>query len=264
MRVNRLRELLDGGKPTIGTHVLSTWPAVVEILGQTGEFDYVELVGQYAPHDLYSLENFARAVDLFDHMTSMMKVDQEPRAYLAERAIGSGIQNILFADARSVEDAEACVRAVRAETPEAGGTHGAGMRRDVGYVVEPGSADFVQALDRAVVALMVEKKGAVENLEEMLSIAGVDMVQFGPADYSMSIGLPGQWDHPLVKEAERRTIELALKAGVAPRAEISNLHEAQEYIDLGVRHFSIGTDLTILSRWWRENGAGLRRVLSRA
>ena len=263
MRRNRLRELLDEGKPTIGTHVLSTWPAVVEILGQTGEFDYVELVGQYAPYDLYSLENFGRAVDLFDHMSSMMKVDQEPRTYLAERAIGSGIQNILFADCRSVEEAEACVRAVRAETPEAGGTHGAGMRRDVGYVVEPGSAAFVQALDQAVVVLMIEKKGAVENLEEILSIKGVDMLQFGPADYSMSIGLPGQWDHPKVKEAERRTIETALEKGVAPRAEIDSVDAAQEYIDLGVRHFSIGTDLAILSQWWKENGAGLRKVLSR-
>jgi len=264
MRENRLRQLLDAGKPSVGTHVLSTWPAVVEILGQTGEYDYVELVGEYAPYDLYALENFARAVELFDGLSSMLKVDQEPRTFLAQRAIGSGIQNVLFADVRSVDDARACVRAVRAETPATGGVHGASMRRNVGYVVEPGSPAAVQACEEAVVALMIEKAEAVENLEEILSVKGVDMVQFGPADYSMSIGIPGQWDDPRVREAERKVIETALRMGVAPRAEIGSVAEAKRYLDMGVKHFCIGTDLVILSQWWKESGEGLRKLIDGA
>ena len=77
----------------------------------------------------------------------MMKVEQEPRTFLAIRSIGSGIQNILFADPRTVEDVQDCVRAVRAESPDSGGIHGVGMRRDVGYVREPGTPAFVEALD---------------------------------------------------------------------------------------------------------------------
>src|SRR5206468_1330745 len=175
------------------------------------------------------LENLGRAVDLFDHMSSMMKIEQEPRTYLTVRAIGSGIQNVLFADPRTVEDVQECVRAARAEAPHAGGRHGVGMRRDVGFVLEGGSPAFVQALDDAVVALMIEKEPAVENLEALLSVPGVDMVQFGPADYSMSIGLTGQWDHPRVKEAERYVIETALRKGIAPRAEITLPAEAKKY-----------------------------------
>ena len=48
------------------------------------------------------------------------------------------------------------------------------------------------------------------------------MVQFGPADYAMSIGLAGQWSHPEGQEAERYVIETALKKGIAPRAEIAD------------------------------------------
>jgi len=70
-----------------------------------------------------------------------------------------------------------------------------------------------------VVALMIEKRSAVENLETILSIGGIDMVQFGPADYSMSIGIPGQWSDPQVREAERYTIETALRMGIAPRED---------------------------------------------
>jgi 4-hydroxy-2-oxoheptanedioate aldolase len=261
MRPNRLRERLRAGRPTLGTHVHSAWPAVVELVGHSGMFDYVEFVGEYAPYDLFALENLARAVNTFDHMSAMFKVEQQPRTYLAVRAIGAGIQNLLFADPRTPEDVRECVRSVRAETPEAGGLHGVGMRRDVGYVVDVGSPAFVQALDDAVVAVMIEKASAVENLEALLSVGGVDMVQFGPADYSMSIGLAGQWSHPRVVEAERHVIKTALRLGIAPRAEISHPSEAKPYLDLGVRHFCMGWDVSVLFDYWKTEGRALRDLL---
>ena len=263
MRRNRLRELLKAGDPSLGTHLQISWPSIIELVGHAGAFDYVEFVGEYAPYDLYALENMGRAVDLFDHMTAMMKVEQQPRTYLSVRAIGSGIQNLLFADVRTVEEVRECVRAVRAESPATGGIHGVGMRRDVGFVLEAGSPAFVQALEDAVVALMIEKDQAVKNLEALLSVRGVDMVQFGPADYAMSIGLAGQFGHPKVKEAERHVIETALRMGVTPRAEISRPDQAKYYTDMGVRHFCIGTDVSILYQWFRDNGQGMREVLQK-
>src|SRR4051812_23334684 len=261
MRRNILRELLQADKPTLGTHIHSSWPSIVELVGHSGMFDYIEFVAEYAPYDLYALENLGRAVDLFPHMSAMMKVEQEPRTYLAVRAIGSGIQNLLFADPRTVADVEECVRAVRADAPHSRGWHGVGMRRDVRFVLEGGSPAFVQSLDDAVVALMIEKNSAVENLDAILAVPGVDMVQFGPADYSMSLGLTGQWDHPRVREAERYVIETALRLGIAPRAEISHPSEAKKYLDLGVKHFCIGTDVSILFEWFKHAGKEMRTVL---
>jgi 2-keto-3-deoxy-L-rhamnonate aldolase RhmA len=261
MRKNVLRELLRADRPSLGTHISSSWPATVELVGHSRSFDYVEFVGEYAPFDLYSLENIGRAIDLFDHMSGMMKLDQQPRTYLAVRCIGSGIQNVLFADVRTVEDARECVRSVRAETPAAGGLHGVGMRRDVGYVLEGGSPAFVQALDDAVVALMIEKKEAVENLEGILSVPGIDMVQFGASDYSMSLGLTGQTSHPAVREAETFTIETALKKGIAPRVELADPNQAQRYLDMGIKHFCMGWDVSIYYQWCREAGAGMRQLL---
>jgi 4-hydroxy-2-oxoheptanedioate aldolase len=263
MRRNRLRELLNADQPSLGTHIHSSWPTIIELVGHSGMFDYVEFVGEYAPYDLYALENIGRAVDLFDHMTAMMKIEQEPRTYLTIRSIGSGIQNVLFADPRTKEDVEECVRAVRAEAPHAGGRHGVGMRRDVGFVLEPGAPSFVQALDDAVIALMIEKDSAVQNLESLLSVKGVDMVQFGPADYSMSLGLTGQWDHPKVREAEKYVIATALKMGIAPRAEISRPDECARYLDMGVKHFCIGNDVSVLFNWFRECGKTMNQLLKR-
>jgi 4-hydroxy-2-oxoheptanedioate aldolase len=228
-------------------------------------FDYVEFVGEYAPYDLYALENLGRAIDLFDNMSGMMKIEQEPRMYLTIRAIGSGIQNLLFADVRTVADAEECVKAVRAESPATGGLHGVGMRRDVyGPVFEGGTPAWVQTLEDSVIMLMIEKRQAVEDLEDILSVKGIDMVQFGPADYSMSLGLTGQRDHPSVVEAEKFVIETALKKGIQPRAEIGRPEEAKKYLDMGIRHFCIGTDVTVLFNWFKETGGALRSLIDDA
>jgi 4-hydroxy-2-oxoheptanedioate aldolase len=223
-------------------------------------FDYVEFVAEYAPFDLYSLDNFCRAVELFD-MSAIIKVDQEPRGFLAQRAIGAGFQGVLFADCRNIDDVRQCVRVSRPDTPEDGGTYGAGMRRFT-YMGYGGSPDYVRAIRDVVVLIMIEKRSAVEQLEAILALDGVDMVQWGASDYTMSIGRPGERSLPEVKDVERRVIETALAAGVQPRAEIGSVDEAKYYLDLGVRHFCLGTDISILFNWWRANGDGLRKAIS--
>ena len=77
MRVNRLRELLESGKPTLGTRVLSSWPTVIELVGKSESFDYVEFIRTTLDHR--ALEEMGRAIDLFPHLTGMIKVEQESR-----------------------------------------------------------------------------------------------------------------------------------------------------------------------------------------
>lgn len=262
MKPNKLRELLNAGKPSIGTRVHSTWPSVVEAIGHTGMFDYVEFLAEYAPFDLYSLDNFCRAAELFN-MSAVIKVDQEPRGFLAQRGIGAGFQGVLFTDCRTVEDVHQCVRIVRPETPEDDGIHGVGVRR-FAYMGYAGSVEYVQALRDIVVLIMIEKQAAVDRLEEILAVKGVDMIQWGPVDFSMSIGRPGEKKSAEVKAVERKVFETALKMGVPPRAEIASVDQAKYYLDLGVRHFNIGTDLVILHNWWKSNGDELRKIVSDA
>lgn len=262
MRPNKLRKLLDAGQSTLGTRVHTTWPSVVEVIGHTGVFDYVEFCAEYGPFDLYALDDFCRATELYK-MSSMIKIDQSPRSFLAQRSIGAGFQSVLFADCRSVEDVRECVRVVRPDTPKDGGTHGAAARR-FAYMGYGGSGEYVQALREIVVVIMIEKKSAVEQLEKILSVEGVDMVQWGPADYSMSIGRPGATQSSEVKAVESKVIKTALKMGVPPRAEIDSVDDAKYYLDMGVRHFNIGTEIMILYDWWKTNGEKLRKVVENA
>jgi len=262
MRRNKLRELLKSDQPTMGTHIHSTWHTLVEVVGPTDLFDYIEFVAEYAPYDLHDLDNLCRAAELYD-LSSMIKVDQANRTFTAQRAVGSGFQSVLFADCRSAEDARECIRAIRPDTPEDGGYFGAATRR-ISYMSYGGGPEYTQALKDVVVVLMIEKQSAVDQLEEILSLTGVDMIQWGGVDYAMSIGKPGARGTPEVKAVERRVFETALKMGVPPRAEIGGVDQAKYYLDLGVRHFCIGTDIAILYNWLKENGEGLRRALSGA
>lgn len=263
MRHNRLRALLDAGKPTLGTHLLSTWPTLVELVGQAGNYDYVEFTAEYSPFDMHDLDNLGRALELKD-LGGMIKIEQTQWTHQAMRAIGSGFQSVLFADLRTVADAHACVAAVRAETPGSGGRLGVGMRRDVGTVKEGGSPAYVAALDEVVIAVMVEKRECVEDLDAILSVKGIDMVQFGGSDYAMSIGVTGQRSHPDVAKAERLTIETALKKGLHPRVELGDISQAAPYLEMGVKHFCIGWDVRVLHDWWQVNGKGMRAMLGDA
>ena len=111
---------------------------------------------------------------------------------------------------------------------------------------------------------MVEKREAVENIEEILAVGGIDMIVFGANDYSMSIGKPGAARDPEVQKVRDRVFETALGMGVQPRAEISAPDEARPYLEMGVRHFAIGTDLIVLYRWLDTNVTGLRELVEDA
>jgi 4-hydroxy-2-oxoheptanedioate aldolase len=129
------------------------------------------------------------------------------------------------------------------------------------YMGYGGGKEYVQALNDVVIVLMIEKRQAVENLEEILAVPGIDMVQWGPADYSMSTGHAGERGHPDVRAAEQKVFETSLRLGIPPRAEINDPQDAQRFLDMGVRHFCMATDISILYRWLRQNGERLREMV---
>jgi len=109
---------------------------------------------------------------------------------------------------------------------------------------------------------MIEKRQGYENLDEILKVPGIDMVQFGPGDYGMSIGKLNVTYagglHPEVKEAREICIKKTLAAGLRPRAEIQRVEEVDYYVNLGVKDFNISSDLVLLKAFYKEQGRALR------
>jgi 2-keto-3-deoxy-L-rhamnonate aldolase RhmA len=262
MRKNPLRVLLDEGKPTFGTRVAAPWPTLIEYVGRSGQFDYVEFVAEYAPYTLHDLDNFGRAIELSPNFSGMIKMEQSDQWHLAIRAMSAGIQNLLFTDIRTAADAEAAVKLVRPEGPGNEFTHGmAGGRIQVNN-----ASEYTEYYNDALIVLMVEKSGAIDNLEEILKVPGIDMVQFGPADYGLSIGKPNRdyatGLHPDVIKAREYCMETAVKMGVRPRAEINSASEVEYYSKFGVKDFNLSTDTAILRGFYAKEGKALRDAVS--
>jgi 2-keto-3-deoxy-L-rhamnonate aldolase RhmA len=258
MKKNLIRERLLQGKPTLSTRLAAVWPGMVEVVGHTGLFDYVEFLAEYAPFTAHDLDNFCRASELYD-MSAMVKLDHQSRHQIVQ-AVAAGFHGVLFANVRSAADVDACVRSVRPETPEDMGEFGAVSGRFT-YMNYGGGSEYVQALRDIVVAVMIEKKPAFDELDAILATEGVDMIQWGPSDFSMSVGsYENKWSQDM-KAFEQKVFQTCLDAGIAVRAEIGSLDQAKAFLDMGVRHFSIGSDLRILFNWLRENGTALRKEL---
>jgi len=255
---NKLRELFRKEKPTIGTHLSCTWPTLWEYVGVTGQFDYIEFGSQYGAWDLHDLDNMCRAAEL-TNVSTMIKIDRDPKDWLAQRSIAAGFNSILFADIMSVEEARECVKAVKLP-PE-------GVN---GYVGTRGirSEDYVKYIDDIVIALMIEKRSLMDSLEDVLAIDGIDMIQFGPTDYGLSLRTPGkEYKEDIYKEkinADRdKAHQMAINAGISPRAECNSAEECKYYLERGIKDFCIGWDTHMVTDWCLQHGKKLRGMLSK-
>lgn len=260
MKHNRLRALLNDNRPTLGTRIESTWPLMTEIVGSTGLYDYIEFVAEYAPYIQSDLENIARAAELHG-LSSMIKVDYQNRAYACQKAMASGFQAVLLTDHRTADEVRESIRMIRPDTPEDNGRFGYPNRRWIGYTPRLKQMDYAAMVRSTVVAVMIEKAEALENIEAICSVEGVDMVQFGPSDYSMSRGWNLIEHKEEVRAAERAMIETALRLGVHPRCEINTAEEANYYQALGVRHFCLGDEIKNATMVWQREGEALRAKL---
>lgn len=259
---NILREKLTENKKIVATRINSSWPMIAEVVGATQRYDYVEFLGEYAPYNQYDLENIARACELHE-MSCIIKVDYANREYVAQKAIASGFHGILFTDHVTAEEVAETIRMITPATPELGGKLGYVNRRFYKNEGFKNQLDYAEQVNKIVIGFMIEKKLAVDNIEEICAVPGVDFIQFGPADYSMNCGINSKENPDFVKRAEKKVIETALANNVSPRVELNLASEAEKYISMGVNHFALGSELRIEKVYWTEQGDMLHSLLDK-
>ncbi|MDD4363259.1 MAG: aldolase/citrate lyase family protein [Atribacterota bacterium] len=261
MKENKIRELLNAGKPTIGTRIVSQWPYMVEHVGASGNFDYIEFLAEYAPFTQYDLENIARACEL-SNMGSMIKVDFQNRAFVAQKAVASGFQAILFTDHATPEEFRESIRMIKPHEPVSGGRFGYPNRRYIGNQPYIPQKDHIKRLNDIVICFMIEKKETMDKIEEICSIPGIDMLQFGPSDYSMSMGMNKAESDEECKAAQKKMIEVALKNGIHPRCEVfGDPDQVKYYLDLGVRDVCFGDEVNTFNTFVRKDGSYMRGLI---
>ena len=260
MKNNVIREKMDQRLPMTSTRIWSTNPFIVETVGSSEQFDYVEFAAEYAPFTQFDLENICRAAELYG-MGSMIKLDLQNRGYVAQKAMAAGFQAVLFADHSTPEQIEESIRLTLPTTPDCGGYYGYPMRRFIGCQSHLTPMNHAKRVKEVVRCFMIEKKTALDHIDEICCIPGVDMVQFGSGDWSMNQGFDRN-EHPEeCREAERKMIEAALRHGVRPRCEVKSAEDAKYYRDLGVIDIALDDEIYALRRFWFEEGARFRKIV---
>jgi 4-hydroxy-2-oxoheptanedioate aldolase len=257
-RVNRLRQILSEGKVAVGTCVDSYSPAAIEVVGYSG-LDWVRICNEYSWRRDESMEHMMRAAALVG-ITAMIRVEKgDP--YLISKAFQCGAGAILVSDIASYEEALAVVKASKFPPKGHRGYSGFSF---AGHWAADSGKDWVEWCDQELlVGVMIENEQVVSQVEKVMAIEGLDYGFFGPADYSMSIGLrSGQKDHPKVQEAIKRTADAAAKYKKAVGIGIGEPYEAQakKYIDMGLRIIEVDHELGILRSVYKKAGEGIRAL----
>jgi len=102
--------------------------------------------------------------------------------------------------------------------------------------------------ETTLVVLQIETKGAVERMDEILSHPGVDVAYVGPFDLSHSLGIPGQFDHPLMISTMEKIIAACEQHGVVPGVYAHTFDSGRKWIDKGMRFFVCSGDVWLLKQ----------------
>lgn len=253
-----LRHALQSGRPTLGSWIQFGDPGSTEIMAKAG-FDWLAVDLEHSMIDLAGAFALIQVIELAG-CTPLVRLSANDPVQ-ARRVMDAGAWGVIIPAVQSGDEARRAVEAVK-YPPH--GTRGVGLGRAHGY-----GARFAEYLrecsECSVVIPMIEHKDAVDRVDEILRVDGVDAVFIGPYDLSTSYGVAGQLDHPRVLDAMRRIVEAARVVGKVAGIHVVHppITQVADRLSEGFRLIAYGGDMLFLAPAAREAGAQLRALHQR-
>jgi len=239
--VNRFRAALERRRPLVGLWTMLNAGTAVEGLARAG-FDWIMLDGEHTPMSLADAVAHLRILDASPSIPLVRVVWND--AVVMKQYLDAGATTIMVPYVQTADEAVAAVRAMR--YPPRGARGVAVLHRASRY---GRLADYhARAEESLFLIVQVETRAAIDRIEEIAAVDGVDALFFGPSDIAASIGLLGQPSHPDVAALIDDAVARARPSGKAMGALASNAEGAERHIDAGFDFVSVASDLTILFR----------------
>ncbi|MCM0707768.1 aldolase/citrate lyase family protein [Faecalicatena sp. BF-R-105] len=241
-----LMEKLAAGKEYFGLYLSLTDPSVIELAAQTG-YDFVRIDLE---HTLFSLSELREMIRTANSLNLPVFV-RVPSLNDVCALLDSGADGIIAPHIDSRESAQAAINEVKYAPVGLRGM--AGSQRCTRYG-DIKLSDYIQKANHQILlCVQIEDKAGIENIDEILSLDGIDMVSTGKNDLSQSLGYPGQNSHPDVIAAEETVISKAIQYGKYPVLLISSMARRDALVQKGVRGFMIGRDTQLLYGAMKNN-----------
>lgn len=246
MRESRVLRKMRGGGVANCTKLNLAEARVVEIAALAG-FDCVWTDMEHVPNDWSAIEKQVLAAKAYD-MDIVVRVARG--AYSNSiRALEMDATGIMVPHVMSLADAKSVVRSTK--------FHPIGLRpldggnADGAYCAIALNDYLQQANEERFVIVQIEDPEPLDELEQIIGLPGVDMVFFGPGDFSQAIGAPGEMNHPLIADTRRRIAELAAAKGKFA-GTVGSMDNWDELVAMGYNFISIGADVIGLSSYYRH------------
>jgi 4-hydroxy-2-oxoheptanedioate aldolase len=238
--MKNLKKRLTQGDTLIGCWLNLGSPLTAEIVGLAG-FDWGLIDLEHGAgtesdvlHQLQALEHTPTA--------SIIRIESLERQRI-HRMLDLGAEGIMCPRINNVEEARKFVSGL--SYPPEGQRGVAKMVRATGFSKNFDNY-FAGVKENIIGIVQVETPGILKHLDEIAAMDNVDILFIGPADLSMALGIFGQFDHPLFKDAVSATIKAAEKAGKATGILLFNPDDFIKYRDIGIRFIACGADATFV------------------
>jgi 2-keto-3-deoxy-L-rhamnonate aldolase RhmA len=244
MRINQLRSKLKAGEVALGTILWGTHGrGVIHTLAQAG-MDFVWICMEHSDYNLETVTNMVAHA----HATGIAPIVRIPDLNYewVTRLLDSGCQSLILPHARTGDEVRRFIEFAKYH-PEGR----RGMAIYLGASTDYEDVAPVQAMAHAnantLLAVLVETREAIENLEQML-LPGIDLVLVGHQDLAQSFGIPGEYRHPTLRAANDKVRQLCKERGIAVAGAVERPENMASVIEGGAQFLLYGTDLILIRR----------------
>ncbi|MFA9478941.1 HpcH/HpaI aldolase/citrate lyase family protein [Phycisphaerales bacterium AB-hyl4] len=254
LRPSRVLAKLRAGEVVSCTKLNLSDPRVVEIAALAG-LDCVWLDLEHVANNIRDIENAVRAAKAYN-CDALVRVPRGSYSDLV-RPLEVDAAGIMVPHVMNGDDARQIIHQTR--------FHPLGLRpldggnTDGAYCTEPLQDYIRHANEQRFVILQIEDPEAVNELDAIASVPGVDMIFFGPGDYSHALGIPGQMDDPRIDQARQAVARAAQKHNIFA-GTVTGAAGIDRCVQMGYRFLSVGADVVALSSAFRETAAAFTGV----
>ena len=236
----QLKQSIAEGKHIFGTFMTTDSVKNAEILGAAG-LDYVMIDCEHGTMDLETAGAMVSAIKASGSPALIRAAWNDP--VIIKQTLDTGIDGIMIPAIRNREEAE---QAILSCLYPPKGIRGVGCGRAVMYGCGGGEPDYYERADEDLIRIIqIENKDALDNIDEILSVEGIDAAMVGPFDLSFSLGMPQAFDNETFIGILRGVVEACERHHVCPAIFIGP-DRLQKYMALGFRLILCGVDAGIL------------------
>jgi len=246
------RDRLAGGAVAAGLVIVHSRGASIARLAASCGFDWLFVDLEHGAAGLDTASQICVAA-LDAGITPFVRVPENAPAWIG-RALDGGAVGVVVPHIDTPEDARRAVAAAR--YPPAGARSLSGLLPQFGYRAMPAVEHMRSGDALTVVVGIIETADAVERIDAIAAVPGLDALQVGTSDLSVSLGVPGELDHPKLQDAVQRTMRACHRHGKLPVLGGAYREDwLRLYAGMGIRMMLVGNDLALLAGAMRERAA---------